>query len=144
MLGCDVARGVITVVLAVAVGDDGLGPLGLAVAGCTMTAFRTLFQPAFQASIPRLVAAPRLVLASLIQRHSPAERIGTNVSVFSTLANIGEAFSAVLAGVLVGMSGLSGGLICNGLLVIAVSGVGSWWLIRGRGSARCGEPVDTP
>lgn len=347
MLGCDVARGTITAALAIAVGYDWLDPLGLAVAGCAMTTFRTLFQPAFQASVPRLVSAKRLViangltqisievgaalgpalaglmlwqgsltwvivfdvltyvaacwillripggarvgfkpapienerdvpaldwrsrflqacaawwqacremgrspplfsaivlssvcilfvgaalrviipawaitvggtegaaalvatliaggtivgaavfsrksrritavrllvywaayggllalmpfsggwlwlmsialgmgvagacvdvvLASLIQQHSPAARIGTNFSLFSTLANTGEAFSALLAGVLVGIGGLSGGLVCNGLLVVTVSCLGGWSLARHRRGERGGEALD--
>lgn len=81
-----------------------------------------------------------IVLASLIQRHSPASRIGTNFSVFSTLANTGEALSAVLAGILVGVWGLSGGLICSGLLVVAVSVLGIWG-VAGRNDTR-GETAD--
>lgn len=346
MLVCDVARGVMTAALAIAVGSDHLGPWGLAVAGCAMTTFRTLFQPAFQASVPRLVASRHLIvangmtqisvevgaaagpalagillwwgsltwvivfdmvtyvaacwilwniprnarqrfvpvspegemqavtsagwqvrwgvawlswwqacreigrspalfsaiimssvcilfvgaalrvmipawamkvggseggvalvasviaggtiagaalfsrrsrrmsavrllvywaiygailalmplgdgwlwlgmtalgmgiagacvdvmLASLIQQHSPPARIGTNFSVFSTLANTGEAFSGVLAGALVATAGLTGGLVCNGLLVVAVSGLGVWVVARHRSRRR--EVID--
>ncbi|VVE20805.1 hypothetical protein PAQ31011_03142 [Pandoraea aquatica] len=81
-----------------------------------------------------------IVLASLIQRHSRASSVGTNFSVFSTLANTGEALSAVLAGVLVGMCGLSGGLMCSGLLVVAASVLGVWLVAR-RTGAHC-EVVD--
>ncbi|WP_353190084.1 MFS transporter [Pandoraea pnomenusa] len=73
-----------------------------------------------------------VVLATLIQRNSPSDRIGMNFGVFSTLANTGEAFSGVLAGGLVSMGGLSGGLVANGLLVVAAAGMGVWLVARRR------------
>lgn len=81
-----------------------------------------------------------VVLATLIQRHSSSEKIGTNFSVFSTLANTGEAFSGLLAGGLVAIGGLSAGLVCNGLLVIASCAAGAWSVMRRNGKHR--EVVD--
>ncbi|VVD96389.1 MFS transporter [Pandoraea soli] len=126
MLGCDVARGAITAVLAGAIACDGLGPLGLALAGCAMTTFRTLFQPAFQASVPRLV----------MQRHLVAANGMTQISV-----EVGAAAGPALAGLLLWGGSLTWVVAFDALTYV----VACWILWRiPRGARARFAPAPTP
>lgn len=61
MLGADIARAVVTAAFRVLLVRGEAGCVALAAFGMLMTALRTLFQPAFQAAIPALVEAKRLL-----------------------------------------------------------------------------------
>lgn len=60
MLGADLARMLITGVFCALLIAAQISPVSLALLGMLMTAFRTIFQPAFQAAIPSLVQTENL------------------------------------------------------------------------------------
>lgn len=64
MLWSDCGRGLLVALLAVLVHLDAVHPIHLAIIGMLITGFRTLFQPAFQVSTPRIVKAAHLVNAN--------------------------------------------------------------------------------
>jgi MFS transporter, DHA3 family, macrolide efflux protein len=64
MLGADLARMMVTGVFCALLVSDQVDPVLLALLGMLMTAFRTIFQPAFQAIIPVLVRAESLPTAN--------------------------------------------------------------------------------
>ncbi|MGN6319552.1 MFS transporter [Trinickia sp.] len=64
MVGADLARMAITCVFCVMLSADRIGVAALALIGMSMTAFRTLFQPAFQGTIPSLVSKNHLPAAN--------------------------------------------------------------------------------
>jgi MFS transporter, DHA3 family, macrolide efflux protein len=74
-----------------------------------------------------------VVLPTNIQRLSTDQNIGKNFSLFSTLANTGEALSGALAGLIVLATSVVGGVTVIGLAVAAVACAGQ---------ARCGGPHD--
>lgn len=64
MVGADLARMAITGVFCLLLWVDRIDVVGLALIGMSMTAFRTIFQPAFQGTIPSLVRAVHLPAAN--------------------------------------------------------------------------------
>ena len=64
MIGADLARMAITVVFCLLLSSGWTGVAALALVGMSMTAFRTIFQPAFQGTIPTLVRAEHLPAAN--------------------------------------------------------------------------------
>lgn len=64
MVGADLARMVVTGVFCALLLTEHVGPTALATIGMVMTALRTLFQPAFQASVPTLVSPENLPRAN--------------------------------------------------------------------------------
>jgi MFS family permease len=70
-----------------------------------------------------------IVLPTNIQQLSTNQNIGKNFSLFSTLANTGEALSGGLAGVFVFFSSVSVGITVIGLLIASVAYVGKMKLV---------------
>jgi MFS family permease len=66
MLNADLARMLITSVFCALLVTNQIESIALAVIGMLMTAFRTIFQPAFQATIPSLVHAEKLPVANAL------------------------------------------------------------------------------
>lgn len=64
MVGADLARMAITGAFCLLLWIDRIDVVALALIGMSMTAFRTLFQPAFQGTIPSLVRAEHLPAAN--------------------------------------------------------------------------------
>lgn len=64
MSGADLCRVLIIGVFCTLLITNQIGPTSLALLGMLMTAFRTIFQPAFQASIPSLVRSENLPVAN--------------------------------------------------------------------------------
>lgn len=64
MIGADLARVAITVAFCLLLSSERVGITALALIGMSMTAFRTVFQPAFQGTIPMLVRADHLPAAN--------------------------------------------------------------------------------
>lgn len=64
MVGADLARMAITSVFCLLLSSGHVGETALALIGMSMTSFRTLFQPAFQGTIPSLVRAEHLPSAN--------------------------------------------------------------------------------
>lgn len=64
MIGADVARMAITAAFCWLLSSGQVGVTALALVGMSMTAFRTVFQPAFQGTIPGLVRAEHLPQAN--------------------------------------------------------------------------------
>lgn len=64
MAGADLARMVVTGVFCTLLLTEQIGPVALATIGMMMTALRTLFQPAFQATVPTLVTQANLPRAN--------------------------------------------------------------------------------
>lgn len=64
MLGADLARMAITSAFCLLLSNGHIGVMTLALIGMTMTAFRTLFQPAFQGTVPSLVRAEHVSSAN--------------------------------------------------------------------------------
>ncbi len=66
MINADLARMVVTSAFCALLIADQVGIVSLALIGMLMTAFRTIFQPAFQAAIPSLVRAENLPAANAV------------------------------------------------------------------------------
>lgn len=64
MIGSDVARMLVTSVFCALLVANRVDAVSLALLGMLMTAFRTIFQPAFQAAVPSLVQAENLPKAN--------------------------------------------------------------------------------
>lgn len=64
MIGADLARMAITIAFCLLLSSGHVGVTMLALVGMSMTAFRTVFQPAFQGTIPGLVRAEHLPAAN--------------------------------------------------------------------------------
>ena len=64
MIGADLARMAITSAFCLLLSNGHIGVTALALIGMSMTAFRTLFQPAFQGAMPSLVRAEHLPIAN--------------------------------------------------------------------------------
>ncbi|NWK78900.1 MFS transporter [Aquitalea sp. LB_tupeE] len=64
MLNADIARMFITTAFCSLLISDQAGLIALTLVGMLMTAFRTIFQPAFQAAVPSLVSAQNLPTAN--------------------------------------------------------------------------------
>lgn len=64
MIGADLARMAITGVFCLLLSSGRIDAVALALIGMSMTAFRTVFQPAFQGTIPSLVRAEHLPAAN--------------------------------------------------------------------------------
>jgi MFS family permease len=64
MVGADLARMTITGIFCLLLSNGGAGIAAIALIGMSMTAFRTVFQPAFQGTIPTLVRAEHLPAAN--------------------------------------------------------------------------------
>lgn len=92
--------------------------------------------PAFVFSQPAMLAAcfalgavgafVDVILPTNIQQLSTNQNIGKNFSLFSTLANTGEALSGSFAGVLVLFSSVGGGVTAIGFLIAAVAWFGKF------------------
>jgi MFS family permease len=65
-----------------------------------------------------------VILPTNIQRHSTDANLGKNFSLFSTLANTGEALSGALAGTLAVVASVGTSLIVIGVLIASVAYVG--------------------
>ena len=64
MVGADLARMTITGIFCLLLSNGGAGIAAIALIGMSMTAFRTVFQPAFQGAIPSLVRTEHLPAAN--------------------------------------------------------------------------------
>ncbi|AIO30582.1 major Facilitator Superfamily protein [Burkholderia cenocepacia] len=90
--------------------------------------------PACVASTPAIFAAcfvlggvgafADIILPTTIQNLSTDANVGKNFSLFSTLANTGEALSGGLAGLLALISPVGGSLVITGLLIASVAYLG--------------------
>ena len=72
-----------------------------------------------------------VAIPTIIQLYSRPDRIGSNFSFFSTVANTGEALSGPLVGLLAASLALDTTLVVVGVFVVAVAGVAYALAVRG-------------
>ncbi|TAM49639.1 MAG: MFS transporter [Paraburkholderia sp.] len=126
MIAADLARMIITGAFCFLLSSTQIDVAALALIGMSMTAFRTLFQPAFQGTIPVLVRA----------EHLPAANGAAQM-----VAEMGGLIGPALGGGLLYAVADSGYVLAIDAATYLVSALCVWRTIAPSGPAARGEPV---
>lgn len=126
MIAADLARMIITAVFCFLLSSAQIDVAALALIGMSMTAFRTLFQPAFQGTIPVLVRA----------KHLPAANGAAQMA-----AEMGGLIGPALGGGLLYAVADSGYVLAIDAATYLVSALCIWRTIAPSGQAARGEPI---